>query len=160
MTTILGAGGPIGNELAKILAARNMPFRLVSRNPRPVAGGTLFPADLADREQTIRAVAGSMVVHLLAGLQYNLGVWQELWPRIMANTIEACKRANAKFIFFDNVYMYGKVVGPMTENTPYAPCSKKGEVRAKIATALMNEVQTTLTHKRRWHRRSTNTTWL
>ena len=37
--------------------------------------------------------------------------------------------------------MYGKVAGPMTENTPYAPCSKKGEIRAKIATALMNEVQ-------------------
>jgi len=42
MTTILGAGGPIGNELAKILAARNMPFRLVARNPRPIAGGALF----------------------------------------------------------------------------------------------------------------------
>jgi uncharacterized protein YbjT (DUF2867 family) len=95
MTTILGAGGPIGNELAKILAARNRPFRLVGRNPRPVAGGALFPADLADKEQTIRAVAGSTVVHLLAGLKYDLGVWQELWPRIMANAIEACKRAEA-----------------------------------------------------------------
>ncbi len=59
----------------------------------------------------------------------------------MANTIEACKRAEAKLIFFDNVYMYGKVAGPMTENTPYASCSKKGEIRAKIATALLNEVQ-------------------
>jgi len=58
MTTILGAGGLIGNELAKILAARNTPFRLVSRNPKPVAGAALFSADLADREQTIRAVAG------------------------------------------------------------------------------------------------------
>ena len=139
--TILGAGGPIGNELAKILAARNRPFRLVGRNPRPVAGGALFPADLADREQTIQAVAGSTVVCLLAGLKYNLGVWQELWPQIMANTIEACKRAEAKLIFFDNVYMYGKVVGPMTETTPYTPCSKKGEIRAKVAIALMNEVQ-------------------
>ncbi len=141
MTTILGAGGPIGNELAKILAARNRPLRLVSRNPRPVAGGALFPADLADREQTIRAVAGSTVVYLLAGLKYDLGVWQELWPRIMANAIEACKRAGARLIFFDNVYMYGDVAGLMTENTPYAPRSKKGDIRAKIATALMDEVQ-------------------
>jgi nucleoside-diphosphate-sugar epimerase len=59
----------------------------------------------------------------------------------MANTIEACKRAQANLIFFDNVYMYGKVNGPMTEETPYAPCSKKGEIRAKIATTLMNEVK-------------------
>jgi nucleoside-diphosphate-sugar epimerase len=37
--------------------------------------------------------------------------------------------------------MYGKVDGVMTEETPYAPCSKKGEIRAKIATTLMNEVK-------------------
>ncbi len=141
MTTILGAGGAIGNELAKILAARNTPFRLVSRSPKPVAGAELLAADLADREQTVRAVAGSSVVHLLAGLKYELRVWHELWPRVMANAIEACKRAQAKLIFFDNVYMYGKVDGPMTEDTPYAPCSKKGEIRAKIATSLMNEVK-------------------
>jgi nucleoside-diphosphate-sugar epimerase len=141
MTTILGANGAIANELAKILVARNTPLRLVSRNPKPVAGAELFAADLTDREQTIRAVAGSSVAHLLVGLQYDVRVWQELWPRIMANAIEACKRAHAKLAFFDNVYMYGKVDGAMTEKTPYAPCSKKGEIRAKIATALMNEVK-------------------
>src|SRR5216683_1585190 len=115
MTTILGAGGPIGNELAKILAASNQPFRLVSRKPTPVAGAEVLAADLADREQCIQAVAGSRVVHLLVGLKYDLAVWRELWPRIMANTIEACKRAQAGLIFFDNVYMYGKANGPMTE---------------------------------------------
>lgn len=141
MTTILGAGGPVSNELAKILASRNAPFRLVGRHPKPVAGAEVFAADVADREQTIQAVAGSGVVHLLVGLKYDLGVWRELWPRIMDNTIEACKRAGAKLIFFDNVYAYGRVDGPMTEETPYAPSSKKGEIRARIATALMNEVK-------------------
>jgi nucleoside-diphosphate-sugar epimerase len=141
LTTILGAGGPIGNELATILAANNTPFRLVGRNPKPVAGAETIAADLTNLDQTIRAVAGSSVVHLLVGLKYDLGVWQEQWPRIMANTIEACKRANAKLLFFDNVYMYGKVNGPMTEQTPYAPCSKKGEIRARIATTLMDEVK-------------------
>ena len=141
MTTILGAGGPIANELAKILEARNTPFRLVSRNPKPVGRANVMSADLADREQTVRAVAGSRVVHLLVGLEYDLAVWQEFWPRIMANAIDGCRRAQAKLIFFDNVYMYGKVDGPMTEETPYAPCSKKGEIRARIATALMDEVK-------------------
>ena len=141
MISILGAGGPIGAEFAKILAFGHQPFRLVSRNPKPVAGGEVFAADLSDQEQTIRAVAGSSVVHLLVGLKYDLAVWQDLWPRIMANTIEACKRAQAKLIFFDNVYMYGKVNGAMTEETPYAPCSKKGEIRAKIATTLMSEIK-------------------
>src|ERR1035438_180518 len=85
-----------------------------------------------------RAVAGSSVVYLLVGFKYDHKVWQEMWPRVMSSTIEACKRAGARLIFFDNVYMYGKVSGPMTEATPFNPCSKKGEIRANIATTLIN----------------------
>lgn len=140
MVTILGAGGSVGKELARILTAKGAPFRLVGRHPQPVAGAELVPADLTDRDQTVRAVAGSKVVHLLAGLKYDLAIWQDAWPRIMANAIEACKRAGARLVFFDNVYMYGKVDGPMTENTPYAPCSKKGEIRARIAATIIDEV--------------------
>jgi nucleoside-diphosphate-sugar epimerase len=36
------------------------------------------------------------------------------------------------------VYMYGKITSPMTEETPFNPCSKKGEIRAKIATTLID----------------------
>ena len=141
LTTILGAGGTIGNELARILTAEKRPLRLVARNPKPMAGVEVAAADLADREQTIRAVAGSSVVHLVAGLKYDAAVWRELWPRVMANTIEACKRAQAKLVFLDNVYMYGRVKGPMMEETPINPSSKKGEVRARIAMMLMDEVK-------------------
>ena len=141
LTTILGAGGPISNELAKILSAHGTPLRLVSRNPKPLPGAESLAADISDPQQAIKAVAGSSIVHLLIGLQYDTRIWQEQWPRIMANTIEACKRAEAKLVFFDNVYMYGKVDGPMTEQTPCAQVSKKGEVRAQIATMLMNDVK-------------------
>jgi nucleoside-diphosphate-sugar epimerase len=138
MITILGAGGDIGNPLANLLAARNQPFRVVARNPHPTPGATeTVIADIAEKEQAIRAVAGSSIVYLVIGLKYDHKVWLEMWPRIMSNTIEACKRANAKLVFFDNVYMYGKVSGPMTEQTPFNPCSRKGEIRAKIATELI-----------------------
>lgn len=140
MITILGAGGAIGSELAKLLARRNLAFRLVGRKPATAPGATeVVAADLSDQEQTARAVAGSKIVFLLAGLKYDHKVWAEQWPRIMANTLEACKRAHAKLVFFDNVYMYGKVAGAMTEETPFNPCSRKGEVRARIATTLINE---------------------
>ena len=140
MITVLGAGGAIGNELVKLLIARDLPFRLVGRHPAAnQAAAEVVSADLADREQCARAVAGSSIVCLLAGLKYDRAVWAELWPRIMANTIEACKRAKARLIFFDNAYMYGKVAGAMTEDTPFNPCSKKGEIRARIAATLMDE---------------------
>jgi len=127
-------------KLVKLLALRKQQFRLVGRNPRMVPGAAeVHPADLSDKEQTIQAVAGSTVVFLLAGLKYDSKIWAETWPRIMANTIEACKRANARLVFFDNVYMYGKGNGPMAEDTPFNPCSRKGEIRARIATSLINE---------------------
>ena len=66
MITILGAGGAIGNELATLLAAQNQPFRLVGRNPRAAPGATeALDADLTDKDQTIRTVAGSSLVYLL-----------------------------------------------------------------------------------------------
>jgi len=140
MITILGAGGAIGNELVKLLAAKNQPFRLVGRSPRPSPGATeLLTADLTVKDDAIRAVAGSSVAYLLVGLKYDHKVWAEMWPRIMSNAIEACKRAGAKLVFFDNVYMYGRVSGAMTEETPFNPCSRKGEIRARIATALIHE---------------------
>ncbi len=141
MQTILGAGGAIGSELARELARARQPVRLVARNPNPVAGAETVAADISNLDQTIAAVSGSTVVHLLVGVKYDHKVWRELWPRIMNNAIEACKRAKAKLIFFDNVYMYGKVSGRMTEETPFNPCSKKGEVRAQIATTLLDEIK-------------------
>jgi len=139
MIAILGAGGAIGDELARLLAAAKQPFRLVGRSPKQLPGAETVAADLTDRDQAIQAVAGSSIVHLLVGLKYDHKVWAEAWPRIMSNTVEACKRAGAKLVFFDNVYMYGKVAGPMTEETPFNPCSRKGEIRARIATALIDE---------------------
>ncbi|MBI4890310.1 MAG: NAD-dependent epimerase/dehydratase family protein [Acidobacteria bacterium] len=141
MITILGAGGSIGNELAPLLAAAGRRFRLVGRQPREIFGGECYAADLTDLGQTVRAVEGSEIAVLAAGLKYDVRVWAELWPRIMQNSVEACKRAGARLVFVDNVYMYGRVEGAMTEETPLAPCSKKGEIRARIAAGLMEQVK-------------------
>ncbi len=139
--TILGAGGVIGSGLLRELGKTGEQIRLVGRNPRPAAGAKeVVAADLSDLQATMAAIAGSSVVYLTVGLKYDLQVWQDLWPKIMHNTIEACKRANAKLVFFDNVYMYGKVDGPMTEETPFNPCSRKGEIRARIATQVLEAV--------------------
>jgi nucleoside-diphosphate-sugar epimerase len=140
--TILGAGGIIANELAAELVSHQHPVRLVSRAPKSIAGITdLVAADITDAAQTKNAVKGSTVVFLTAGLKYDSKLWADAWPKIMTNVINACKEAGAKLIFFDNVYSYGLVNGPMREDAPYHPSSKKGVVRAAIATQLMNEVK-------------------
>ena len=142
MHTILGANGIIAQELSRALAEYTSDIRQVSRNPRKVnPTDETFVADLLDNQATANAVAGSEVVYLVAGLKYDISVWQEQWPRVMRNVIDACRKHGARLVFFDNVYAYGRVAGAMTEDTPFNPISKKGEVRAKIATMLLDEMR-------------------
>ena len=143
MQTILGSGGGIGIPLAKELCNYTKQIRLVSRNPKKVnESDELFPADLNDLSQIDKAIAGSTVVYLVIGFEYNLKVWQKVWPPFMQAVINACKTYNAKLVFFDNVYMYAKSAIPaMTENATIQPPSKKGEVRKQLHEMIMQEIE-------------------
>src|SRR5258708_27556860 len=100
MVTILGGGGAIGDELVKELIARNESIRLVSRNPKPAPGvAEAVAADLSNLDNTLKAVSGPRIAFLLAGLKYDVKAWREIWPRIMHNAIETCKRANPRLVF-------------------------------------------------------------
>ena len=141
MNTILGAGGVIANGLADLLVEAGDPVRWVSRNPPSHAGVEAFPADITDPAQARKAIQDSSIVFLCVGLKYDYRIWRAQWPKIMSNTMEACRENAARLIFVDNVYMYGKVEGKMTEDTIYQPSSRKGDLRARIATSLLSEVR-------------------
>ena len=141
MHTILGANGTIATELLPILHANKEQIRLVSRNPKPVSYAQNIAADMLNYEQVASVVKGADIVYLLVGIEYNHKVWQRDWPVIMRNVINACKAANARLIFFDNVYPYGIVKGKINESTQFNPVSKKGKIRAEIDTMLLNEIK-------------------
>ncbi len=144
MQVILGSSGIIGKEVARELH-RNFTkdIRLVSRNPKAINdhSDTLFKADLTDEKQTFDAIKDAETAYLTTGIQYSAKAWQEQWPKIMRNVVNACMAHKTKLVFFDNVYAYGLVRGWMTEETPYNPCSKKGEVRLGIINMMMDEVK-------------------
>ncbi len=134
MQTILGANGVIANEISLVLPKYTDRIRQVSRHPYKInENDDLMVADLTNYDQTEKAVSGSEIVYLTVGLTYNTKIWGEKWPIIMHNVIDACKKHGSKLVFFDNVYMYGKVNGWMTEESPYNPSSKKGNLKAQIA---------------------------
>jgi len=137
---ILGAGGAIGTPLAAELLKNGTHLRTVSRTGRGPDGAEKASADLTDGADVLRVVEQGSTVYLLAGLAYDRRVWREQWPRIMRNVVSACESKNARLIFFDNVYLYGKVEGPMTEATPVRPSSTKGELRAEIAGFLESKI--------------------
>jgi len=139
--TIIGAGGSIANCLVPLILEKNEPLRLLSRSGYTINGADCRKVDVSNQKELSIAIKDSKVVILLVGIDYDTVQWQIQWPKIMDNCITSCIENNVPFIFFDNVYMYGKVDGIMTESTPFNPCSKKGEIRATIASHLLQQVK-------------------
>jgi nucleoside-diphosphate-sugar epimerase len=137
---ILGAGGAIGTPLAQYLIESGARVRAVSRSGSGPQRGERVHGDLMEPGDVARTVDEGSTVYLLAGLPYDRRVWRAQWPRIMRNVVAACSSKAARLVFFDNVYAYGRVEGPMTEATPVRPSSVKGKIRAEIAAYLQNEM--------------------
>jgi nucleoside-diphosphate-sugar epimerase len=148
MQTILGAGGAVGKVLAKELHRYTNKVRLVSRKPVAVSGQDQWVgADLTDAAATEAAVIGAKVVYLVAGLPYRLKVWEQQWPVIMQNAIDACIRQGARLVFFDNIYMYDTAaLNNMKETAAINPPSRKGMVRKQIAEQLLQTAQSGKLH--------------
>ena len=138
---ILGAGGAIGNTIVNELKSKGEKIKLVSRSGKSANGVETARADLTNKDETKNVIEESSIVYLVVGLPYDYSVWEKQWFNIMQNVVESCKEKNARLIFFDNIYSYGKVDGPMTEETPYNPCSKKGELRAGLNKYLQNKIK-------------------
>lgn len=139
--TIIGAGGSIANCLVPLIVEKKEPLRLLSRSGYTTDAADCRKVNVEDLKELSFAVKNSKVVILLVGIDYSTVQWQAKWPKIMDNCITACIENNVPFIFFDNVYMYGQVEGIMTESTPFNPCSKKGEIRATIASHLIQQIK-------------------
>jgi nucleoside-diphosphate-sugar epimerase len=143
MQTILGASGQIARELARELK-RNYTddLRLVSRHPQKVNDSDItFAADLLDAQQTRNAVKGSDTVYFAAGLPPDSALWERQFPDMLKNALEATRMAGAKFVYFDNTYMYPQSNAPQTEETRFAPRGRKGKVRAAMADQVLDEMK-------------------
>jgi len=140
MQTVLGANGQIAEELTRELhRSFTHEIRLVSRNPKQVHDtDELVKADLTDRAATERAVAGSEIAYLTAGLPMDSALWEQQFPVMMRNVVDACATHGTKLVFFDNTYMYPGTPTPQTETTGFQPNGRKGRVRAQIATMLLD----------------------
>jgi len=142
MQTILGASGQIAMELARELHRNHtQDLRLVSRNPRKVnESDALVKADLLESSQTTAAVEGSDVVYFTAGLPANTQLWEQQFPTMLRNALDASRNTGAKFVYFDNTYMYPQDDRIQTEETPFVPNGRKGKVRAAMASMVLEEM--------------------
>ncbi len=137
---VLGTG-PLGLALLRHLASGSDRIRAVSRHARDhlPAGVEFAAANLADVAEAKRACDGADVVYHCANPPY--AKWPDLHPPIMRAAIEGASSTGARLVFGDNLYAYGHVDGPVTEDLPSRASGPNGRTRARIAEDLMTAHQ-------------------
>lgn len=129
---VLGAG-QIGARLAQLLLARGHRVRVVQLHDsnrsanRPVE---YIAGDMTDQPFAERATAGARVVYDCMNPPYH--EWPRLLLPIARGGVHGAAKAGAKLVALDCLYMYGAPASPMREDTPHAPCSRKGELRVAL----------------------------
>ena len=131
--------GPLGLAVMRELRRRDKRVRMINRSSRvrfekdlqTEVGGI----DAADPARTREVCEGAAVVYHCVGLPYPR--WKE-FPSIAAGIVEGAASAGARLVYADNLYAYGAVDRPMTEDLPLRAATTKGRIRAGVAQSLMS----------------------
>ncbi|CAL9644609.1 NAD-dependent epimerase/dehydratase family protein [Streptomyces sp. enrichment culture] len=129
---VLGSG-PAGTALARELARRGHPVRLVDRrgDGPALTGVQRYAADVGTAEGARAATAGAAVVYHCVNVGYHLQT--EVMPRVQEAVLGAVEASGARLVVLDTLYPYGETGGAvMTEDTPWRATSRKGRMRAAL----------------------------
>ncbi|MET0740538.1 MAG: NAD-dependent epimerase/dehydratase family protein [Candidatus Nanopelagicales bacterium] len=128
--------GAVGSTTAQLLAERGHEVRVVSRSggSSGTAQGTgsveYIAADAADAAALSDIAQGAVALYNCANPAYHR--WPVDWPPLANALLEAAEATGSVLVTTSNLYVYGPVAGPMTEDLPLATSGTKGRVRAQM----------------------------
>ncbi|SRR6266508_1578669 len=132
MHVIFGAG-PLGLAVERALRQRGERVRVVTRSGRGSVDAVA--ADATIPEAARAASEGATVVYHCAAPPY--AEWARLSRPLMDGIVAGAAVAGARLVYGDNLYCYGPVDGPITEDHPYRPTGPNERARADVADALL-----------------------
>ncbi|MFJ2581629.1 NAD-dependent epimerase/dehydratase family protein [Kitasatospora aureofaciens] len=123
--------GPAGAATARLLAGQGHEVRVVTRSGRPAEPGIEHLAlDAANPERLTEAARGAAAVYNCAAPPLHR--WATEWPPLASALCAAAEATGAVLVLLGNLYGYGPVDRPLTEDLPLAATGPKGRVRAAI----------------------------
>ena len=97
----------------------------------------VIASDAYDVKKNIELTKGATAIYQCAQPHYY--EWTQKFKPLQKAILEAAAANNTKLIVGDNLYMYGSSHGKIIrEDLPIRPNSKKGQVRAEMAQAVMD----------------------
>ena len=129
--------GPLGMAVMSALIRRNKHVRMVNRSGKEGLPGSveLTSGDAYNPEFTRQVTNGAAVVYQCAQPGYTR--WVKEFPPLQKSILEGAASNNSKLIVAENLYMYGEVKGPITEDLPFLAKTRKGKVRTEMTNTLM-----------------------
>lgn len=130
--------GAIGLATLDALRRRGESVRVVnlSGNADLPSDVEIVGGDARDREFTAAVSSGARVIYQTLGPPYHQ--WPQQFPAMQASILAAAQATGARLVDMENVYMYGRPDGhPLTETSPYAAHTKKGQLRGRMARDLL-----------------------
>jgi len=128
---IVGAGA-VGSATAHLLVEQGHQVRMITRS----GSGPEHPAiervaaDAGVGERLSALTAGAVAIYNCVNPLYHQ--WLTDWPPIAAALRTAAERSGAVLVTAGNLYPYGQVSAPMTEETPLAATHPKLRLRGDI----------------------------
>lgn len=131
--------GPLGRYTAVSLLEMGHTVRLINRSGQmadPPTGAELVASDAYDAAKNREVTRGATAVYQCAQPYYH--EWAEKFPPLQRAILEGVAANGAKLVVGDNLYMYGRFSGPLREDSPLNPHTKKGNVRAAMAQEVLD----------------------
>lgn len=126
---IVGAG-PVGTSVARLLVADGHEARMVTRRGTGPDGVERIAVDAGDAARLVQLTRGAAALYNCANPAYHR--WVTDWPPIATAMLRAAEQSGAVLVITGNLYGYGPVDGPLTEDLPLASTGTKGRVRAQM----------------------------
>lgn len=126
---IVGAG-PVGAAIARELLDRGEKVRVVTRSGSGIDGVERIKANATNSARLSEVSAGATAIYNCVNPPYHR--WPIEWPPIAAAMLAATESSSAVLATTGNLYPYGRVDAPMTEQTAVAATGIKGQVRATM----------------------------
>jgi nucleoside-diphosphate-sugar epimerase len=129
--------GAIGIALIQELDEMGLRVRAVNRSGHADVpdGVEMIAGDASNPEFTAQAGKDAAAVYQCLNPPYHQ--WAVLFPLLQNGAVHAARTTNARYVSFENTYMYGDTHGaPITETTPLRADTRKGKVRLAMAEQL------------------------
>lgn len=134
---VLGANGRFGRAATQAFLIEGWRVRTATRSgAQAIEGGaTAVKCDVMDRAAVVAAAQGAdVIVHAVNPAYHH---WAKMLPVLTGNIISAGLSSGATVMIPGNVYPFGAHAREMlTEQTPFAPTSRKGVLRVQMEGAF------------------------